>query len=385
MSKRRPSGDGMIRKRKDGRWEGRIVIGHKQDRSPIFRYFSAKTQRDLMEKLVQNKQEFEGVDLREDCMMPLGSWLDQWLEEYAAPTIRPTTLKSYRSALEQYVKPHLGDKPLLKLCPEDIRQLYEEVLEHGRVKEHPVMGHRLSPATIHSLHGVLHQALDAAVQAQLIPNNPSEAVTLPKAEARAQKILNGEQLDRFLETIQQDELWYDFFYTEITTGLRLGEICGLQWRDFDSKEKTLSIRRTVHLEAGGGVSTGETKTSQGRRTLTLPPSTLALLQKRRKLCVSKLWIFPDLLQPEQPTSPQRAYRRLKEFLEEAELPNIRFHDLRHTFATHALSSGVDPKTLSGLLGHSKASFTLDTYTHVTGEMQRKAADIVGGFLADVMV
>ena len=94
------------------------------------------------------------------------------------------------------------------------------------------------------------------------------------------------------------------------------------------------------------------------------------------------WIFPNPLKPEIPTNPRSAYQRLKAILKSAGLPNIRFHDLRHTFATHALSSGVDAKTLSGILGHTKASFTLDTYTHVTGDMQRKAADIVGGFMTD---
>ena len=83
-------------------------------------------------------------------------------------------------------------------------------------------------------------------------------------------------------------------------------------------------------------------------------------------------------------APGTAYNRLKVLLKEAGLPDIRFHDLRHTFATHALSSGVDAKTLAGILGHTKASFTLDTYTHTTGDMQKRAAEIVGGFLTDYL-
>ena len=85
MSKRRPSGDGMVRKREDGRWEGRIVIGHKDSGEPIFRYVSAKTQKDLLKKLHQNIEEYRDVDLCEDSKMSLGEWLDRWLEEYAAP------------------------------------------------------------------------------------------------------------------------------------------------------------------------------------------------------------------------------------------------------------------------------------------------------------
>ena len=95
------------------------------------------------------------------------------------------------------------------------------------------------------------------------------------------------------------------------------------------------------------------------------------------------WIFPSLLAPEKPTSPNAAYQRLKDILKGAGLPDIRFHDLRHTFATHALSSGVDAKTLSGILGHTNASFTLDTYTHVTTDMQKNAAGIVGGFMEEL--
>ena len=129
---------------------------------------------------------------------------------------------------------------------------------------------------------------------------------------------------------------------------------------------------------------GETKTGQGMRTITLPPSTAQLLTQRKKNSYSQ-WIFHDSLRPERPLSLNVAYYRLKTLLKEANLPDIRFHDLRHTFATHALTSGVDAKTLSGILGHTRASFTLDTYTHVTGDMHRRAAEIVGGFMDNMMV
>ncbi len=375
----------MVRLRKDGRWEGRIVIGHKENGDSIFHYFSAPTQHKLMETLAQAKAEYAGANLCGDCQMPLGDWLERWLTEYAAPTIRPSTLSRYRRDLTQYVKPALGEKPVYKVTKADIQKLYQEMLEHGRVHEDADGSRALSPSTVRSLHSVLHQAMDAAVCQHLTAHNPTEGVTLPKQETVAKTILNDEQLDKFMEAIRQDEIWYDFFYTEITTGLRLGEICGLQWDDFHEEKGTLTVRRTVHTDAGGTVSTGETKTNQGKRDITLPPSTVELLLHRQKHRLSKQWIFPDPLHLEQPMHPQKAYRRMKELLMEAELPDMRFHDLRHTFATHALSSGVDAKTLSGILGHTKPSFTLDTYTHVTGDMQRKAAEIVGGFLNDMMI
>lgn len=126
---------------------------------------------------------------------------------------------------------------------------------------------------------------------------------------------------------------------------------------------------------------GETKTYAGQRTILLPHSTAQLLRKRKKAALTQ-WLFPDPLRPGRPVNPGSAYRRLKELLKQAELPSLRFHDLRHTFATHALASGVDAKTLSGILGHTKASFTLDTYTHATGDMHRNAAEIVGNVVTE---
>lgn len=124
-------------------------------------------------------------------------------------------------------------------------------------------------------------------------------------------------------------------------------------------------------------------TGSGARTILLPPSTAALLKQRKKHSYSD-WIFPKPTVPELPLVPSTAYDHLKVLLRRAELPPMRFHDLRHTFATHALTSGVDAKTLSGILGHTNASFTLDTYTHMTTDMHRKAAGVVGGFLDEIM-
>ena len=108
MAKRRPSGDGMVRKREDGRWEGRIVVGHKDNGDSIFRYISAPTQKELSTKLRQLTEAYKGVDLTEESNMSLSVWLDKWLDEYMAATLRPTTLNGYRRSLELHVKPYLG-------------------------------------------------------------------------------------------------------------------------------------------------------------------------------------------------------------------------------------------------------------------------------------
>ena len=190
------------------------------------------------------------------------------------------------------------------------------------------------------------------------------------------------ELDAFLAVVEQDEVWRDFFQTELMTGLRRGEICGLQWSDFDGDAGTLKVCRTLHSQRKGEYTTGETKTNQGMRTIILPHSVTEILRRRKADAISQ-WIFPDPVKPEDPVDPNAAYRHMKTLLRRAGLPSIRFHDLRHTFATHALTSGVDAKTLSGILGHTNASFTLDTYTHVTSDMQKTASGIVGGFMEDI--
>ena len=297
--------------------------------------------------------------------------------------MRPSTLEGYRGYVERNIKPRLGNKPVGKITVEDIRQMYRELQEHGRQEEHPQYGYKLADSTVSRIHGVLHEALDAAVQENLIARNPTDGIVLPRKKAAPKQVLNDAQLERFMEVIQEGKVWHGFFYAELTTGLRRGEICGLMWQDFDEKAGTLKILRSVNVPKAGELEIGETKTERGRRTIRLPPSTVQRLKERKNHAVSQ-WIFPDPLAPEKPVRPSAAYYWMKVLLKEAGLPRIRFHDLRHTFATHALASGVDAKTLSGILGHTNASFTLDTYTHVTPDMQQEASHIVGGFLENLL-
>ena len=362
--RKRPDGDGLIRKREDGRWEGRIVIGHKEDGSPIFKSVFAKTQKELVPKLHEAIDACRGMELTERGTMTLAEWLRRWLAEYAEPTLRPNTVRGYRSMIENHVIPALGSKQLRAVTRGDVQKFYNK-LKRTKALSHGQEGDRaLADSTVRRIHMMLHEALGAAVRARLISQNPTEGTTIPKRNYPPMKIHNEEQLDRLLDAIQEEPLWYDFFYAEITTGLRRGEICGLKWDDLDEETGRLRVRRSIRVAPGGVLEVGEPKTEKGTRSILLPPSTLGLLTERRKTALAD-WIFPSLLTPEKPTSPNAAYQRLKEILKHAGLPDIRFHDLRHTFATHALTSGVDAKTLSGILGHTNASFSLDTYTHVT--------------------
>ena len=372
MAKKRPDGDGLVRKRSDGRWEGRIVVGHKEDGSPIFRSVFARTQKELIDKLHTSIETYRDVELTESSNLTLGAWLDKWLDEYMQFSVRESTLDGYRRMADNHIKPYLGDKKIGSVTTADIQKMYNWLRENGRVNEHYEKGNALSDSMIRSVHMLLHQAMDTAVRERLIVKNPTDGTVIPKANYAPKQILTEAQLEKFLEVVRQDKIWYDFFYTELTTGLRRGEICGLWWQDFDAKTGRLKIRRAVTSRKGGGVKIGETKTETGTRTIQLPPSTAELLKARKKKSYSD-WIFCNPMSPELPMSPSTAYRRLKTLLRYAELPSICFHDLRHTFATMALEHGMDVKTLSTIIGHISSATTLDIYSHVTDTMQLQAA------------
>ena len=289
MGKRRPSGDGMVRKRDDGRWEGRIVVGHKANGDPIFRHVYAKTQKALTEKLHQSIECYQDVELTEDSRMTLGEWLDRWLAEYKDGTIRPGTLEGYRNYIENYIKPQLGGKQVSLIKPQlggkqvslittqDVQRMYRRLKSGGRVREDAEGSKRLSDSTVRHIHTMLHGAMKAAVQAHIIPKNPTVNATVPKSNYKPMQVLSEQELDTFLQAVQKDDVWRDFFYTELMTGLRRGEICALMWRDFDAKAGTLGISRTLHSKGQGIYALGDTKTSQGNRTIILPESVAALL------------------------------------------------------------------------------------------------------------
>ena len=383
-NKRRPQGDGTIRKRSDGRWEARIIVGHKNDGSPMYKSAFAKTQKSALKQLHQLIDLYRDVDLTEDCRMTLGEWLDKWLDEYMIFTIRESTLDSYRAMVKNQVKPFIGGKQIASLTTADMQKFYNKIKKEGRVREHPIHGKTLADSMVRGVHMMLHEALDTAVKERLIAKNPTNGTTVPKCNYPEKQILGDSQLDTFLEAIKGEEYWDTFFYVEVMTGLRRGEICGLKWQDINFEENKLQVKRSVSVKKGGGVSIGETKTETGVRSILMPPSVADVLQNRKQTAITE-WVFPNFMHPEQPISPATAYRKLKIILKHAGLPLIRFHDLRHTFATHATHGGVDPKTLAGILGHTNASFTLDTYTHVTSDMQKAASNIVGNIMQNIMI
>ena len=333
MAKRRPAGDGMVRKREDGRWEGRIVVGHKKNGTPIFQHAYAHTQKELTEKLHQNIERYQDVELTEDSRMTLGEWLDRWLTDYKENTVRPGTLAGYRSCIENYIKPQLGGKQVSLVTSQDVQKLYRRLKENGRVREHPRFGSALSDTTINRLHAIFHQAMEDALHAHIIAKNPTVGATVPKASHAPKRVLTDKELDTFLDAVREDKIWGDFFYVELTTGLRRGEICGLMWQDFDARNGVLQVRRTLHNRKLGVDMLGKTKTRSGERTIVLPRSTAEILRRRKENAITQ-WIFPDPVRPELPLSPNCAYTHMKAILHKAGLPDIRFHDLRHPYVKH---------------------------------------------------
>ena len=385
MAKKRANGEGNIRKRKDGRWEGRYTVGHDPETGKaIIKNVLGKTQAEVKEKLKKAIEENVGIDYGRAKTYTVGSWLEVWMENYAKVKLRPSTYKTSQGFLKNHIKPQIGGIPLADLTSLDLQRFYKHLLDGGRVDrvEAKKKPKGLAPKTVRNIHQMIGSAYNLAMEQKLVSKNPTQGCALPQVEHKEMKTLTADQLSAFFQEARDSGV-YELYYLDLATGLRRGELCGLKWSDFDEEAGTLKVCRTIHARKGGGVEAGSTKTYAGTRTILLPSSTAQLLRERKKSALTE-WIFPDPLCPERPVSPGSAYRRLKSLLGEAGLPDLRFHDLRHTFATHALTSGVDAKTLSGILGHTKASFTLDTYTHVTGDMQRGAAEIVGGFLTELL-
>lgn len=227
MGKRRASGDGTLRKRTDGRWEGRIIVGHRQNGTPLYQCFLGKTQKEVL-RCMGIFKENPGVGmLNEGCRITLGEWLDRWLDEIMVHRVRGTTLDKYRSCGNFYIKPYLGKRPVSAVTTVEVQRCYNRLLKEGRVREHKTLGKSLSAGMVRGIHALLHEAFDAAVREHMAVKNPTEGVTLPKVSNIERTPLTDRQVEIFLRVIRDNPIWGDLFYTEIMTGLRRGEICGL--------------------------------------------------------------------------------------------------------------------------------------------------------------
>ena len=213
-------------------------------------------------------------------------------------------------------------------------------------------------------------ALQRAVQDGLIRTNPAEGCKLPPKKARKMQVLARDELQRFLIQAKA-EGYYELFLLDLATGLRRGELLALQWDDLDFETGVLTISKQVSL-VRGKIVMSVPKTKSSIRKLVLPPAVVQVLREYRESVHSR-WMFPSPVLEDMPLNPGSVYDRLQLILEHTSCKQVRFHDLRHTFATLALQNGMDVKTLSAMLGHVSAAATLDIYTHSTSDMKHAAA------------
>lgn len=380
MAKRRANGEGNLRKRKDGRWEGRYTAGRDPETGKaIYKNVLGKTQAEAKAKLKQAIEEAKGLDATKAGQYTVGQWMDVWFEHYAKVKVRPSSHQTYRGYIENHIKPNIGTIPLEKLTTLDLQKLYKELLTRGRVDRVEAKGQPkgLSAKTVRNLHQIISSAMTLAKEQKLISTSPAEGCALPKLEHREMKTLPAEQLQSFLREARESGV-FELYYLELATGVRRGELLGLKWEDIDLERGDLRVRRQI-ARIDGEVVEAPLKTKNAYRTLPLAADTIGVLKEQKKKVGGSLWVFPSPTGG--PISPDSVLHMLHRVLKRAGLPRVRFHDLRHTFATLALQNGVDVKTVSGMLGHFSAGFTLDTYAHVTTESQRQAAKTMGDLLS----
>ena len=380
MAKKRANGEGSIRKRKDGRWEGRYTAGHDSETGkPIYRNVLGRTQSEVKEKLKTAIKATQSLDSSKTGQYTLGQWMDVWYENYAKIKVRPSSHQTYKGYIENHIKPNIGDIPLEKLTTLDLQRLYKTLLANGRVDRLESKGQPkgLSPKTVRNIHQILSSALKLAQEQRIILTNPAEGCALPKVEHREMKTLPVEQLQSFLREAKDSGV-FELYYLELATGLRRGELLGLKWEDIDLEHGDLRVRRQI-ARINGKVVEAPLKTKNAYRTLPLAEDTISILNEQKKKVGSSPWVFPSATGG--PISPDSVLHMLHRVLIRAGLPEVRFHDLRHSFATLALQNGVDIKTVSGMLGHFSAGFTLDTYAHVTTSAQKAAANTMGKLLS----
>ena len=332
MAKRRKKGEGSVRQRKDGRWEGRVVIGYDEKGLPKTKNVLAKTKRECQEKLKQLRETVTGPRTEKvRSEMPFGEWLDFWYQTYVKPQIRPTTQANYEAKIYQHIIPELGKIPLNQLAQKDLQQFYARMKTGGGLIRTEQFGKGLSDSMVRGLHAACRSALEKAVQEELIRTNPAVGCKLPPKRGREMQVLGREELQRFLIQAQA-EGYFELFLLDLCTGLRRGELLALQWDDLDFKSGTLTVNKQVY-EVKGRLQVSVPKTRASIRRLVLPPGVVEVLRQYRETVDSR-WMFPSPVKEDVPLTPGAVRRRLQIILERAGCKRIRFHDLRHPYVKH---------------------------------------------------
>ncbi len=367
---KRKQGEGTLRQRKDGRWEGRIVIGYNENGNPKTKSVFGHSKGECEEKLKALKSELGKVAEKLKPDMLFGEWIDFWYQNFCKPALRDTTKDGYENCIYRHIIPSIGQIPLCKLTQSDLQQFYANLKRNGRLQHSKTCGKEVSNRLVRACHARCRTALEKAIAEGFITRNPSLDCKLPSKKGREMQILIPAEICRFLARAKE-EGYYELFLLELSTGMRRGEILGLKWKDLNVNDGSLQISREVVL-ARGKIVVQPPKTKSSTRTIVLPPYMVEILaeMKKTKNCE---WIFPSPVKEGEPRHPTALHHRFKLILERSGCKDIRFHDLRHTFATMALENGMDVKTLSDMIGHISAETTLNIYSHITDTMRAQAS------------
>ena len=371
MAERRGRGEGSVfYDDRRQRWVG--LASYWQDGKLRRKWVSGRTRQEAQRRL---REVLAGLDrgvLPADDRQTVAQYLNHWLEHVARHRVRPTTFRRYAELVRLHALPQLGGLPLAKLTAQHLERLYAAKLAEG-----------LSPRTVEFLHAVLRAALKHAVRQGLRATNPTDAVQAPRPRAARLQPLDAEQARRLLQAAQGDDL-EALVTLALMTGMREGELLGLRWQDVDLERGRLHVRHTLQWLRGGQWQLAEPKTPRARRTIRLPATAVEALRRQRvrlaelRLRAGPAWADHDLVFPNTSGAPLSAstlqHGLFPRLLARAGLPRIRFHDLRHTYATLALRNGESPKVVQETLGHASVTITLDTYSHVLPEVQEQAAE-----------
>jgi integrase len=365
---RRGRGEGTIRRRDDGRWEGRADLGYKNGKRSR-RSVYGRTRREVQQRIAQLAREAREGSIHFGSIPKAGEFLTQWAE-VSAVRVRPKTATSYEGIVRLHLRPALGEVRIDKLAPEHVEELMKTKLSSG-----------LSPTSVLRILQVLRIALNRAVRTGLLTRNVAQLVDPPRVPRREVGYLTKEQARQLLEQVQGHRL-EALITLALSTGLRQGEALGLRWGDVDLELGSVRVVHALQRIPGGGLALVEPKTSRSRRTLILPAVTLRVLREHKKRQASLRFLAGTRWQESNfvftsnigsPLDGNNVTRDFQAALRLAGLPRIRFHDLRHSAATLLLVQGVPARVVMEILGHSQITMTLNTYSHVPTALTREAA------------
>ncbi|MFZ5639182.1 MAG: site-specific integrase [Bacillota bacterium] len=383
---KRGHGEGSIYQRSDGRWVGQVSVGYDPANSRNRRLtFYGKTKKEVQEKMREAQYQHQNGTLVEPSKLALGQWLDDWLNVYVKNSVKLSTWENYKIMVETHLKPSLGHFMLKDLRPEHVQVIINQKLESGRKDGKG----GLSSRHVNYMITILNMALKQALKSQLIVRNVLDAVQRPKRVKHEFKTLNVDELNILLKTAK-DHRFYPLLLLESRTGIRRSELVALMWDDLDLEKSTLTIRHAV-VRTKNGLVISEPKTRKTIRTIELPKMVIAGLKAWRvKQNQEKLRLGPDYQDNNlifcsalgTITDPRDLNRLLDTLLKKANLPKIRFHDLRHSVATILLKEKIHPKIVQELLGHDEISTTLDIYSHIVPGMIEQATQLLDSVLGE---